>query len=344
ATLAYRADLAPVRPHIYLRRLEAVPAEDGADVRAMVAAVVGELRDHRPGLHLAGRPARIGHPAVRLELLYREQRFDRVLHGREVAGDLIERCVALLAERRIGPRDAEPQQVALVRGDDVRERAADRPVRSGGREVERRLRLRPHERDELLGRPDVVPELPEHRWCRHRASLRAPSCIASGRTCRSGGSMPCAVRVVAICERWSLPWCTNWVAGTHAFISKRCWSGRRSGVSVISRPPSSSPRANSCSTPSFACARWVAISSSATSSSQRNGGSCRTFPRNRTRYPSSDATMCASVVRTEPYVPGTVRSSCSPRSPRPSATSCSVAHTSWRICRSMTGPLVCPCP
>src|SRR5207245_69853 len=207
-----------VRPHVDLRGVKTVCAENRTDVRAVVAAVVCELRHEHPGgdeqRRIRGLPARIADDAVGIELRAGEELLDTILDLAELRRDLIERDIVVLAEHRLGDRH-EATQIALVSADDVFERAADRPVGSGNGELELPLAQGAASLEELLRRPDVVTELAEHRR-RHQVSLAsrlAPSSIAYGQTCRSGVFSPFAPRIVPICARWSLPWCTNCVSG-----------------------------------------------------------------------------------------------------------------------------------
>src|SRR6267378_2328983 len=118
-------------PHVELRDIETVDAQRRADLGAMVAPVMRELRYEDPRFELD--VARV-HAPVRVEVLLGEQALDAVAHRRQMLLELVESGCVRFFDARLG-EDAETLEVTFVRPHDVREHPADRSVGAWDREV-----------------------------------------------------------------------------------------------------------------------------------------------------------------------------------------------------------------
>src|SRR2546427_722536 len=78
-----------VRPHIELRRLEAVQRQDRADLRPVVASVVRELSERHPELHIHLAPLVVD-LLIEVDVLQLEKLLDRVADARQTRRDLID--------------------------------------------------------------------------------------------------------------------------------------------------------------------------------------------------------------------------------------------------------------
>jgi hypothetical protein len=120
-----------------------------------------------PTRHLEPRRActaqrRIGDHAIRIEAPLREQPLHGARDVRDVHRDPIKRRQVLLADRRlVENRPQQAHEVSLFGRHDVRERLANRPVRTGHRELKLFGGEGAASLEELLVGPRAVPHLPQ---------------------------------------------------------------------------------------------------------------------------------------------------------------------------------------
>ena len=87
-------------------------AERRVYLRTVIAAVVHELRQRRPGIHLEARLIRaaqwrIGDEAIAVDVAAAEESLDAVLHVSDVTREIVQGRLIVRAERRLVEQRAQ---------------------------------------------------------------------------------------------------------------------------------------------------------------------------------------------------------------------------------------------
>jgi hypothetical protein len=122
--------------------------------------------------------------------------------GRRDGPELIERVPLAPPDTRANEIAGQQLHVPLLGTHEMLQRSVERSIRAPRSIVETSWIERPAKVQERCRRPGVVTQNVIERGAQvSLASRTAPSSIAYGHTCRSGGSIPCAESVVEICAR-----------------------------------------------------------------------------------------------------------------------------------------------